>query len=69
MLIKSRKHEYKSCQPKQKMRRKLHRKAFERINESKWEHLVNLCESIILETEVYIINEAELYLLLKVQIT
>ena len=35
-LINSRKHECKSCQPKQKTRRKLHKKVFERIKESKW---------------------------------
>ena len=36
VLINSRKHECKSCQPKQKTRRKLHKKVFERIKESKW---------------------------------
>ena len=46
VLINSR----KRCQPMQKMRRKYHKKVFEWIKESKWEHIVNLCESNILET-------------------
>ena len=36
VLINRRKHECNSCQPKQKTRRKLHKKVFERIKESKW---------------------------------
>ena len=35
-LINSRKHEWKCCWAKQKMRRNLQRKVFERIKESKW---------------------------------
>ena len=39
-----------SCQPIQKTRRKYHKKIFEWINESKGEHIVNICELNILET-------------------
>ena len=49
---------------KAKTRRKLHRKVFERIKESKCRTLVNIYESNILETQM---NYPEVYVLLKVQ--
>ena len=48
-LINSRKHEWRCCQPKQKISIKLHRKVFQMIKESNVERM---CESIILETQV-----------------